>query len=74
LAEEGVFYANVNIGSKKNGNWQGFPIVWRAFEFYNQACAANGLNVSDIGSLGDHGHDLDIKLQYSKRILKITIK
>ena len=71
LSEKGVFYANVNIGEKKDGNWQGFPVVTRTFAFYSQRCAKYGLSVSDIGSLLDHGHDSGDESQDSQRMLKI---
>lgn len=74
LLKEGVFYANVNIGEKKEGNWQGFPVVARTFEFYCQACVKNGLAVTDLGPLKDHGHISKVEAQDSQRILKITKK
>ena len=72
LSEEGVFYANVNIGYREEGNWQGFPVVARTLEFYSQACAMNDLVVSDIGALKELGHIANVEAQDNQRMLKIT--
>ena len=73
LSKEGVFYANVKIGEHDElGNWQGFPVVVRSFEFYNHACAKNGLVVSDLGTLKDHGHVSNVESQDNQRMLRIT--
>jgi len=72
LSAEGVFYANVNIGDRKEMNWQGFPVVARAFDFYSQACAANGLAVSDLGPLKDLGHIANVESQDNQRMLRMS--
>ena len=72
LSEEGIFFANVNIGDKKEGQWQGFPVVARALDFYSQACAAKGLVVCDIGSLKELGHISNVESQDKQRMLKIV--
>jgi len=71
LSEEGVFYANVIIGDRKEGDWQGFPVVTRPFDFYSQACTMNGLVVSDLGPLKELGHIAKVESQDSQRMLKI---
>ena len=71
LSEEGVCYANVNIGEGKDGSWQGFPVVKRTLNFYIQACSMHGLIVSDIGSLKELGHVAKFNNQ---RMLRITRK
>lgn len=71
LSERGVFYANVNIGDRKEGNWQGFPVVWRTLDFYSRACAINGLAVSDLGPLKDLAHITKDESQDKQRMLKI---
>ena len=74
LSDKGIFYANVNIENShkiEDGNWQEFPLVVRSFDFYNQACANNGLFVSDIGMLKEHGHIANVESQDSQRMLKI---
>ena len=72
LAESGVFYANVNLGGRDNGGWQGFPVVWRTLDFYSAACGEHGLSVSEIGTVKEHGHVSDNILGDAQRILKIT--
>jgi len=72
LSKKGVFYANVNIGDREEGNWQGFPVVTRAFEFYSQACTMNGLVVSDLGPLKRLGHIANVESQDNQRMLKIA--
>lgn len=74
LTEVGAFYANVNIGDRKEGSWQGFPVVWRSIEFYSRACALHGLVVSDLGSLKDLGHIANVELQDRQRMLRIFRK
>ncbi|KKO18043.1 MAG: class I SAM-dependent methyltransferase [Candidatus Brocadia sp.] len=72
LSKEGAFYANVNIGERKEGHWQGFPLVARTFDFYSQACTTNGLVVSDIGPLKKFGHVSNVEPQDNQRMLRIT--
>lgn len=73
LSDDGVFYANVNIGERKDGNWRGFPWVARTFEFYSHAFTKNGLAVSDLGSLKDFGHVLkNVESQDSSKMLGIA--
>ena len=72
LSEEGVFYANVNIGDREEGNWQGFPVVGKTFDFYRQACTMSGLVVSDLGPLKELGHIANVESQDNQRMLKIT--
>lgn len=72
LSKDGAFYANVNIGTRSNGNWQGFPVIWRTFDFYEKKCFRRGLIITDIGSLRDHEHITNIELQDTQRMLKIT--
>ncbi len=71
LLETGVFYANVNIGTSAERTWQGFPVVWRPIAFYQEACAAHGLALEDMGTLRDLGHTSKIESQDSQRMLKI---
>ena len=71
LSEEGSFYANVIIGDRKEGDWQGFPVVTRPFDFYGQACTMNGLVVSDLGPVKELGHIAKVESQDSQRMLKI---
>ena len=56
LSEKGVFYANVNVGTQPDGSWQGFPVVYRNFDFYKAAFERNNMTVSDLGYLQEFGH------------------
>jgi SAM-dependent methyltransferase len=72
LLPGGAFFANVNIGNKKEGRWQGFPVVWRTLEFYRNECERKGLKLSDRGSLRDVGHVSKVEAQDSQRMLQIV--
>jgi SAM-dependent methyltransferase len=56
LAPGGVFYANVNIGERYDGEWQGFPGVKRPLEFYEEEFGKRGFTFTDVGSLKELGH------------------
>ncbi len=74
LKSDGIFYANVNISDEPDGHWQGFPIVRRSFEFYEDACRRHGMSVKDIGPLTDFGHSKpgqSVEKQAYKRMLEI---
>ena len=62
LQPTGVFFANVNIGERKDGNWQGFPIVFRDWEFYSKLASASGLEIEKIDSLKNLGHHSKMNL------------
>ncbi len=72
LATNGTFYANVNFGQRHEGSWQGFPVVFRSLEFYQQAAAQHQLQVVDIGTLASLGHISGVELQDEGRMLKFT--
>lgn len=57
LDENGVFYANVNLGRFKDGNWLGFPVVYRTLDFYENLANKYGMIVKTIGNLKELGHD-----------------
>lgn len=72
LAENGALYATVNIGAKPEGTWQGFPLVFREFEYYSEIFQRNGFLVTDLGSLIEHGHRhprLSLEEQSNQRML-----
>lgn len=74
LKEDGGFYGNVNLGDRADGQWAGFPVVFRSWSFYEDACFANGLKVTDLGSLAEFGHEHPGKSeahQAAQRMLKI---
>lgn len=73
LSKNGVFYANVNLGSRKEGKWQGFPVVWRSLEFYKDLCDSNGLELDILGKLGDLEHKSGVESQDNQTMLKIKI-
>jgi SAM-dependent methyltransferase len=56
LADGGRFYANVGLGERPEGEWQGFPVVARPRESYQCWAASCGLSVTDVGTLGALGH------------------
>jgi SAM-dependent methyltransferase len=72
LADGGAFYANVNVGERKEGSWQGFPVVWRTLEHYSSECSRSGLVLSDLGVLKDHGHVSNVDAQDNQTMLRIS--
>ena len=56
LSDSGVMYANVNIGTRRIGKWQEFPVMWRPMSFYEEVSTRNGLTVKSLGSLELFGH------------------
>lgn len=74
ISDDGVFYGNVNIGERKDGNWQGFPVAFRSFDFYRDLCDKNNLEIKNLGTLKDLGHHSKSELQDSQIMLKITKK
>ncbi len=68
----GVFYANVNVGDAADGEWQGFPLVWRPLAFYQKSCEKHRLTLTDIGALSAYGHVSNAESQDQQRLLRIT--
>jgi SAM-dependent methyltransferase len=73
LSETGIFYANVNIEKQKDGNWQGFPVVFRSVDFYEKLALRNNLSMQIVGRLKDLGHisgqelaDRQVMLEFRK--------
>ncbi|WP_339634540.1 class I SAM-dependent methyltransferase [Bizionia echini] len=56
LKQDGVFYANVNIGNVPDGNWQGFPVVYRSINFYEDLANKNNMRLQQLGDLKSLGH------------------
>jgi SAM-dependent methyltransferase len=56
LTENGQFYANINIGDREDRKWKEFPWVWRPRDFYTSCAARRGLEMRDVGTIGDLGH------------------
>lgn len=72
ITMDGVFYANVNIADHADGNWVGFPIVFRSQDFYDNLAAKNGMKVEVLGSLLSLGHDTGKKMDRQQIMLKFT--
>jgi len=70
LSKQGKFYANVNIGNKKDDNWKGFPVIWHTLDFYIEMASSHGLSVKDIGSR----QELGLTYQDDQRMLEISRK
>ena len=73
LKENGKFYANVNIKENEEGQWQGFPVVFRPIEFYQEMADVSNLNMRKLDTLKSLGHisnrdmgDQQIMLEFSK--------
>lgn len=72
LKREGNYYANVKIGEAAEGNWEGFPVVRRNFEFYEMMAAKYNLKVEDVGDLKFLGHNTGIEKHDRQRMLKFS--
>lgn len=72
LTADGVFYANVNIGDRKDHSWREFPVVTRPLGFYREICFSNGLKLTDLGRLDELGHVSGSASQDAQRMLKIV--
>jgi glycosyltransferase involved in cell wall biosynthesis len=70
LDRQGRFYANVHVGDRPDGAWQGFPVVWRTRAFYEDAARAHGLEVTDLGPLRSFGHVSHFKRPREQRMLE----
>jgi len=71
LNDSGAFYANVNLGEKSDGHWQGFPVVYRTLPFYREAARRHGLDVQDLGTSKSF-HASGIRAQDEKHLLKFV--
>ncbi len=56
LTDDGVLYANVNLGDGQLGRWEDFPIVARPLDWYSERARAAGLDARSIGRLRELGH------------------
>ena len=56
LNEEGTFYANVNIGERPEGHWQGYPVMYKSLTFYEELAEKYQLRLENLGTLGELGH------------------
>jgi cyclopropane fatty-acyl-phospholipid synthase-like methyltransferase len=72
LTRGGRFFANVNIGRRTSGTWQGFPVLWRTMQAYRDAAAAHDLAVTDLGDLASLGHHSGQEEQDRQRMLSFS--
>jgi len=73
LAELGVFYANVNLGTRADGSWQQFPCIWRELGTYREFGGRHGLCVEDLGPLGELGHASGRAAHDEQHMLKFAL-
>lgn len=72
LKNDGKYFANVNIGKREEGNWQGFPIVFRELSFYEQLFKKYGLKAEKMDNLVSLGHSSKMELGDKQVMLKIS--
>jgi SAM-dependent methyltransferase len=72
LDANGVFFANVNFGERSDGNWQGYPIVFRSLSFYQRIADKNGLKAEEMATLKELGHDSNSELGDKQVMLRFT--
>lgn len=73
LAPAGVLYANVNVGERAPGGWQGFPVMWRPLQAYADAARRAGLAMDDLSALGELGHVSGVPAQDAQRMLAFRL-
>jgi SAM-dependent methyltransferase len=71
LADNGTFYANVNIRNAEEGQWQGFPVVSRSLDFYQEQCSQFSLTADSLGPLSSLGHVVNNEAQNAQQMLAI---
>ena len=71
ISNEGVFYANINTVENVDGNWQGFPVVFRPIEFYKAMAEKFNLKLEVIGQLKDLGHISNKELGDKQLMVKL---
>lgn len=72
LSNAGRFFANVHIGSKPDGIWQGFPVVSRSLEHYEDISFKSNLTIKRLGTLSDFGHPYSNGNPENKVMLEFT--
>ena len=72
LADDGVFYANIHdTDGKPDGEWQGFPVVYRTLARYEEMLGRHGLVAKNLGPLSDWDHVTGIASQDEQLMLEI---
>jgi SAM-dependent methyltransferase len=56
LEPTGVFFANVNLGTREPNQWREFPELWRTAEQYEAEANSVGLASENLGTLKALGH------------------
>jgi SAM-dependent methyltransferase len=74
LKESGLFYANASIGPRHDNliGWQGFPVVTRSWEFYQELGQRHGLRISDLGTLASLRHISGIPAVDTQHMLRFA--
>jgi len=72
LANEGKYFANVNIGNRIIGKWDRFPVVAKEITFYENLAQKYGLKMENLGILKDLGHVTLDQAQDSQVMLKFS--
>lgn len=72
LSNTGRFFANVHLGSKPDGVWQGFPVISRSFKYYKDISSKSGLTIKRLGTLSDFGHPYSNGKPENKVMLEFT--
>jgi cyclopropane fatty-acyl-phospholipid synthase-like methyltransferase len=72
ISQSGSLYANVCVGERRETRlgWQGFPVVWRSWDFYREAAARRSLHVEDWGTLESLGDVSDVRIMDEQRMLR----
>jgi len=71
LSPGGRFYANAYCSEREDREWQGFPVVYRSWEFYQSACEKHGLQARNLGDLSALGHVSGRAGQDAQQMLEI---
>jgi hypothetical protein len=56
LADRGVFYANVHLGTGRLGTWSGYPVLAQTLGYYESRAREAGLRTESLGRLCELGH------------------
>jgi len=67
----GQLLFTVNYGNRPNGEWQGFPVMFMSFDWY-EGFVPEGFDIEEIGTIGEHGYNSNRPAQNAQVILQIT--
>jgi len=74
LSENGRFFANVNVENEDEGRWNGFPLVFKSFDFYHDIASQNGLDCVSLGTMSDLSHNSGSELGDKQLMLQFMHK